>query len=56
METEVTTMPGVPKEEVDNIVAQCQASPRYLSHVVIPEGNNKSTIVVVYSKANAANS
>jgi hypothetical protein len=49
METEIQKLTGVPRDEVDNKVARIQASPRYLSHVVIPEGNNKSTIVVVLS-------
>lgn len=50
METDIYEIKGVPNEEVPDLIADLQADPRYISHMVIPEGGGKSTIIAVFRK------
>lgn len=45
-ETEIQRITGVPNDEVPAKVIVLQASPRYISHTVIPENGDTSTIEV----------
>ncbi len=38
----------VPNEDVPGIVARLMQNPRYVHHVVLPEGDATSTIVVIF--------
>ncbi len=38
---------GVPNADVPGIVARLMRNPRYVHHVVLPEGEATSTIVVI---------
>ncbi len=49
-ETEIQELTGVPNDEVPAKVAQLQASERYVSHRVIPENGDTSTIEVTVRK------
>lgn len=50
METEIYEIKGIPNEDVPDVVADLQADPRYISHMVIPEGGGTSMIIAVFSK------
>ena len=50
-ETEIQEIKGVPNDKVPAKVAQLQASERYVSHKVIPENGDTSTIEVRVRKA-----
>lgn len=50
METEIYQIKGVPNEEVPDLIADLQADPRYISHLVVPEGGGKSIVIAVFRK------
>jgi hypothetical protein len=50
METDIYEIKGVPNEGVPDLIADLRADPRYISHLVIPEGGGKSTVIAVFRK------
>ncbi len=50
-ETEIQEIKGVPNDKIPAKVKQLKASTRYVSHEVIPENGDTSTIRVTVRKA-----
>ena len=46
MGLDVKMMHSIPDGELEKTVSQIKADPKYVSHVVVPEGGGKNTIEV----------
>ena len=54
MDIEIYQMKGIPNDEVPDVIADLQADPRYINHMVVPEGGGTSTIIAVFRKLTSA--
>jgi len=43
---EYQVLENIPNPQIDSIIEQAKNSPRYISHEIIPDGSNTSTLKI----------